>query len=110
MLSHRTSLPALLAVTGALLAGAQTAAVAAPAHSSTTASVRLEFVPDAICGDTIGDQGQGQTGGNDTIVCGSGVMTVAPSTAITTTVGPAVSAAAAGGLVITTTGNVAIAL
>jgi hypothetical protein len=59
------------------------------------------------CGNTIGDQGQAQTGGNDTLICGSGVAAVAPATAVTTTVGPFITGLS-GGIVITTTGNVAV--
>jgi hypothetical protein len=99
MLSRRTLRLAPLAAVVALAAGAPAANAA-----------RLEVEPaGATCGNTIGDQGQGQTGGNDTIVCGYGLTQVAPSTSITTTAGPAITGVA-GGIVITTTGDVAIAL
>lgn len=99
MLSRRTLRLAPLAAALAL-------AAAAPAADA----ARLQFEPGgASCGNTIGDQGQGQTGGNDAIVCGSGFNQVAPASSITTTVGPVITGAA-GGVVITTTGNVALVL
>ena len=84
------------------------AAAVALAASAPAANAQVQPA-GATCGNTIGDQGQGQTGGNDTIACGSGLIQVAPSTAITSTVGPALTGVA-GGVVITTTGNVALAL
>ena len=99
MLSRRTLRLAPLAAAIALAASAPAADAAG-----------LPGEPGgATCGNTIGDQGQGQTGGNDTIVCGAGFNQVAPSTAITSTVGPAITGVA-GGVVITTTGNVVLAL
>jgi hypothetical protein len=98
-LSRRTLRIAPLAAALAFAAGAPAADAA-----------DLEAIPaGATCGNTIGDQGQGQTGGNDTIVCGAGFNQVAPSTSVTSNVGPVITGAA-GGVVITTTGNVALAL
>jgi hypothetical protein len=84
-----------------------TAAVAFALGAPAAGAAPIE--PPVSCGNTIGDQGQAQTGGNDTLVCGAGVIEVAPATSITTTTGPLITGAA-GGIVITTTGNVAIAL
>ena len=102
----RTPLLAPLAAAIALAVGS-TAADAATKQP--TSSARLQWEPGgAVCGNTIGDQGQGQTGGNDTIVCGNGLVAVAPSTAISSTVGPAITGEV--GMVVTTTGNVVIVL
>jgi hypothetical protein len=97
MLSRRTLRLAPLAAAVVLAAGAPAAGAAPP----------LGEPGGATCGNTIGDQGQGQTGGNDTLVCGSGVSQIAPQTTITSTTGPVITGAT-GGLVITTTGNVTI--
>jgi hypothetical protein len=99
MLSRRTLRLAPLAAAVALAACAPAADAAHPQGEP----------GGAICGNTIGDQGQGQTGGNDTLVCGSGVAQIAPATAVTTTVGPVLTGLA-GGVVITTTGNVTVVL
>jgi hypothetical protein len=98
-LSRRTLRLAPLAAVVALAASAP-AAVAAPWEGSPSG---------ATCGNTIGDQGQGQTGGNDTLVCGSGTSQIAPQNTVTSTVGPVI-VGAAGGVVITTTGNVTVVL
>jgi hypothetical protein len=98
MLSRRTLRLAPLAAALALAAGTPAADAAL-----------LEEPGGAICDNTIGDQGQGQTGGIDTIVCGGGFNQIAPSTSITSTAGPVITGAA-GGVIVTTTGNVAIAL
>ncbi|MDA0165648.1 hypothetical protein OM076_35605 [Solirubrobacter ginsenosidimutans] len=98
MLSRRTLRLAPLAAALALAAGAPAADAAL-----------LEEPGGAICDNTIGDQGQGQTGGNDTIVCGSGVNQIAPATSITSAAGPVITGAA-GGVVVTSAGNVVIVL
>lgn len=97
MLSRRTLGLAPLAAALALAAGA-------PA-----ANAALEVPGGATCDNTIGDQGQGQTGGTDTIVCGAGFNQIAPSTSITSAAGPVITGAS-GGVVVTSAGNVVIVL
>ena len=98
MLSRRTLRLAPLAAALALAASAPAADAAL-----------LEGPGGAVCDNTIGDQGQGQTGGNDTIVCGSGFNQIAPASSITSATGPVITGAS-GGVVVTSSGNVVIFL
>jgi hypothetical protein len=98
MLSRRTLRLAPLAAALALAAGAPAADAAL-----------VPGADGAICDNTIGDEGQAQTGGNDTIVCGAGFNQIAPATSITSAVGPVITGAT-GGVVVTSAGNVVIVL
>jgi hypothetical protein len=102
-----------------LLAAAVALAVGAPAADAATAP-RLNFklptsyagIPafpsGSSCGNSVGGEGQGRTGGIDTIVCGYGLTFVGPQSSITSTIGPTIIAAGFTGTVITSAGNVAI--
>lgn len=113
MLSRRTPLLAPLAAAIALAAGPPAAdAATAPRFTFKlpTSYAGLPAFPAAgsACGNTVGPEGQGRTGGNDVTVCGYGLTFVGPQTAITTTIGPTIIAAGFAGTVITSAGNVAI--
>jgi hypothetical protein len=114
MLSRRTPLLAPLAATFAFAAGAPAADAATlpklGSYKLPTSFAGFPAYPAAgsACGNTVGPEGQGRTGGNDVTVCGYGLTFVGPQSAITTTVGPTIIAAGFAGTVITSAGNVAI--
>lgn len=112
MLSCRTPLLASLAAAGALAMSAQAAvADAAPAHpSKQDAELFVQDAGGVSCGNSIGDQGQAQSGGVEPVVCGFGLTNVGPTESVTTNVGPAISGPGVAGNVITTAGNVVIVL
>jgi hypothetical protein len=101
------------------LAAALALAAAAPAADAFTAP-QLNFkMPTSyaglpglssggMCGNTVGPEGQGRTGGNDVTICGHGLNFVGPMTSITSTIGPTIIAAGFTGTVITSAGNVSI--
>jgi len=112
MLSRRTPLLAPLAAAVALATGPAAADAATVPRFNfklpTSYAGLPAFPAGSSCGNTVGPEGQGRTGGNDVTVCGYGLTFVGPQSSITTTVGPTIIAAGFAGTVITSAGNVAI--
>jgi hypothetical protein len=111
MLSCRKPLLAPLAAAVALAASAPAADAAVPKLNfklPTSYAGLPSFPTGSACGNTVGPEGQGRTGGNDVTVCGYGLTFVGPQSSITSTIGPTIIAAGFAGTVITSAGNVAI--
>jgi hypothetical protein len=111
MLSRRTPLLAPLAAAVALAAPSAADAATAPKFNFKlpTSYAALPAIPSgSSCGNTVGPEGQGRTGGNDVTVCGYGLTFVGPQSSITSTIGPTIIAAGFAGTVITSAGNVSI--
>ena len=112
MLSCPKPLLASLAAAAALAAGAP----AAEAYTAPQLNFKLPtsyagfpgISSGGICGNTVGPEGQGRTGGNDVTICGHGLTFVGPQSSITSTIGPTIIAAGFTGTVITSAGNVSI--